>query len=340
MIGRRVRVALVLLLTSAGIAGPRPAPAEAQPRDHLLVITGIGGEVYYGDLFHRWATTLVEVAIDRLAIPSERIVYLGERVERNPEMISARSDRSNVLAAVRALTTRSRPGDRVLIVLIGHGTARGQRALFNLPGPDLSAEALAAELAPLSDRVVAVVNTAPASGAFVGPLSAPGRVVITATSGQAENQHTVFAAHFVDAFAEDGADADKDDRVSLLEAFQYARREVDRAYRLEKRLLTEHALLDDDGDGVGTRRPGPDTLDGALARRFQIAPADSDDPETSQGRFRLALQVEARRLVDRIELLKRRKLGLQEADYQQRLETLLVELALNRRAYRDGGRHE
>lgn len=323
---------LSLVLICAGPA----VVAQERPQTHLLVITGVGGEDYYGDLFHRWAATLTQVATEHLGFAREHVVYLGERMDRAPGVIAGVSDKATVLAAVERIAARSRPGDRVMIVLIGHGTARGDRVLFNVPGPDLSAKELADALGRLSDRTLAVVNTTPSSGAFVQYLSAPNRVVIAATSGGAENQHTLFAAHFVDAFAEPGADADKDERVSLLEAFDYARREVDRAYRLDHRLLSEHAQLDDNGDGIGSREPGAAAADGSLAGRFYLAAADTGDPSTAQGRASLALQVEARRLVDRIEGLKRRKLGLAQSDYETRLEALLVELAINRRAHRQG----
>jgi len=49
----------------------------------------------------------------------------------------------------------------------------------------------------------------------------------------------------------------------------------------------------------------------------------------------LALEVDARTIVDRIESLKRRKRELPETEYVGRLESLLVELALNRRALRE-----
>ena len=76
---------------------------------------------------------------------------------------------------------------------------------INLPGPDLSAGALAAMLAPLGDRRVVVVNAASASGGFIEALSAPGRVVITATRSAAEAEATRFGGHFVAALG--GADA-------------------------------------------------------------------------------------------------------------------------------------
>ena len=134
--------------------------------------------------------------------------------------------------------------------------------------------------------------------------------------------------------ASDAADADKNGQVSLLEAFHFARHKVEQAYKSENRLQPERALLDDNGDGLGSRQPVSDDakVDGALAGRYSFGGAL--DVAAGATDARLSLQREARRIVDRIELLKREKRLYQTAEYETRLETLLVELALNRRAYR------
>ncbi|MDH3514580.1 MAG: hypothetical protein OEM83_06900, partial [Gammaproteobacteria bacterium] len=241
------------------------------------------------------------------------------------------SRREEIASVVNTVAERSVPGDLVMVLLIGHGTARGNRILFNLPGPDISAGELSTLLDALDGRRVVLVNAASASGPFLQAVSRPGRVVITATASGAENQHPRFGGHFVTAFAAPAADADKDGRVSLLEAFAYTSREVARGYESEKRLRTEHALLDDDGDGVGTRTPGGDDADGRLAARVFLRRTDVQSPVSPQA---LALLVEARALVDRIELWKRRKGQMGEPVYEAQLESMLVELALNRRALR------
>jgi len=229
----------------------------------------------------------------------------------------------------------SRPGDLLALVLIGHGTAQGARVRFNLPGPDLSPAELAAALDAITDRTVVVVNTASASGPFMPALAGPDRVVITATSIGAENQHTRFGGHFVSAFAKAAADKDKNRRVSLLEAFDYARAEVARAYHQDARLQTEHAMLDDNGDGDGVRAPTTGGGDGMHAARVHLAALNVPYSNDSAGaRARLALSIDARRLVDHIEALKRLKPSLEASEFEQRLEVLLLELALNRRAFK------
>jgi len=298
---------------------------------HLLVVTGIGGEPYYSELFERWGTSVVDIATEQGGLASDHIARLSE-----PKGTTlALSSKENIIAAITALVEVSRPKDLVVIMLIGHGSATDRRALFNIPGPDLDANELASALAPLSGRTLVVVNTSPASSPFLDALAAPNRVIITATSSTSENNHARFGGEFVAAFAKRSADVNKDGGVSVLEAFNYARREVERAYELEGRLLTEHAQLDDNGDGVGTRDPHVESADGKLAANLYLGASPMDSTaQSSLGQSRVALQVEARELVNRIEALKRRKHMLEQADYEMQLEALLIPLALNRRAFR------
>ncbi len=183
---------------------------------------------------------------------------------------------------------------------------------------------------------VVFVNTASASGDFIARLSAPNRTVITATRSGNERNQTLFGRYFVEAFADDGADVDKNDRVSALEAFDYARREVARAYESEGRLLTEHALLDDNGDGEGSNEPDPRDSDGALARTLFLgdeAPAAAADGEPADPRL-AALYEQQRVLEEQIAELRQRKEQMELSDYERRLEELLVELALKTREIR------
>jgi hypothetical protein len=136
----------------------------------------------------------------------------------------------------------------------------------------------------------------------------------------------------VDAFTGDGADADKDQRVSLLEAFEYARREVQRFYEKDRRLLTEHAVLDDNGDGVGSSDPGPQAADGAIARSVFLG---TGGEETSADPRLAGLRQERRDVERKLEALKARKERSVPGQYEEELEKLLVELALKDEAIRE-----
>jgi len=303
---------------------------------YLVVVSGLGGDQVHRVRFHDWAVTLLDAARDRLGVPESHTVYLAERPERDPERIDAESTRENVAAELTRLAGEAEPDASVFILLIGHGSYQGDESQFSLPGPDMSAEDFAVLLDRFETQQVAFVNTASASGDFVAVLSGPGRTIVTATKSAFERNETMFCEHFVRAFAEDGADVDKDDMVSLLEAFNYARREVERVYERESRLLTEHAVLDDNGDGEGSVDPDPSAGDGALAQRLflGLAPgalvATAADDSVLVGLYRRRQELQ-----NGIADLRSRKEAMDPTTYERELELLLVELAQTAQAIRE-----
>jgi hypothetical protein len=333
--GRRQFTRSVWTLARAVIlfASLLPLPASrAQTR--LVVISGLAGEPKYAESFHAWSNSLVDAARSRYGLADSSIVWLAESPGKAPGRIAGRSSKEAIERTLDGLAARMRSGEQLVVVLIGHGSVQGDDgARLTLPGPDLSAADLARLLARHGSRRVAVIVAASSSGDFVPALSAPGRVVITATKSGFERNESLFGGHFVAALAGDGADADKDGRVSLLEAFTYATREVRRAYEQENRLLTEHALLDDNGDRSGSGEPGAAAKDGALARSFFLTAGAatagvSNDPRAA------ALRKEKEELESKIEALKARRDAMDAKAYEAELERLLVDLAATTRALR------
>lgn len=303
---------------------------QAPPATHLLVVSGLGGEAGYRKDLASWTSSLTTAA-RTLGIPAANVVQLVGDSAAAPTL--PRATRERVLASLQDMTRRTRSGDLVVIFLAGHGSHEGAESRINLPGPDLTAAELGVALEPLNDRRVVIVNAASASGDFLPVLSKNGRVVITATKGPYERNATRFGGQFVAAFAAEGADADKNGLVSILEAFLYARRETGRIYESDNRLLTEHAVLDDNGDRQGSAAPGAEGQDGALARTLYLgsAPATRVAATDSAG---VRIEREARDLETRINALRGRKATMKEEEYQSQLEALLVELALRNEALR------
>jgi len=303
------------------------APSFAQG-SHLLVIVGLGGDHENAERFHRWASAVVDAAKDRYGLPPASIVYLGEDPARDTARISGRATRDAIEAAVTRLAGQARPGDRVFIVLIGHGASATGEARFNLPGPDLAAADFARLVGRFASQQVVFVNTASASGGFVAALSGKDRTVITATRTDGERNQTRYGEFFAEALSTADADMDKDGRVSMLEAFTWARRRVVESYERDRQLLTEHAVLDDDGDGKGTDEPGQPGGDGAVARTLflsagssRLVPGADADPELR------ALVGRRQALEDRIAALKASKEKADPAEYAAELENLLIDLA-------------
>ena len=328
--GQTARLTGLLLALLLGAA-----PAFAQDV-HLVVIVGLAGDPEHGELFQKWGSTLVEAAANRYAIPRDRIVYLGEKPDGEGSAGSGRSTREEIVKTFEMLAQKAASDDIVFVVLIGHGTFDGRVAKFNLPGPDMTAAEFQPLLKRLEPRRLVLVNTASASGPFIAALSGPGRTIVTATRNGSERFATLFGGFFVDALTGDAADADKNKRVSVLEAFNYARQEVATAYEREGIMLTEHPLLDDVGDREGSAQPTPDGKQGRVAAILSLGTTASAETATSDPKLS-ALYDERRALERRVESLKLLKDSMDPQRYATELEKALTELAVKSREIRAAG---
>ena len=314
--GVRRTVLIALLLLAAA------TPAFAQST-HLLIVVGLSGDPEHGALFTKWGTSLAQTATGKLGVPRDDVVLLTEKA----------ATRDAVTKAFGDLAAAAGPDDTVIIVLFGHGTYANKVAKFNLPGPDMAATDFEPLLKRLKSTRVVFVNTASASAPFVEALSGPGRVIITATRTGGEVYATLFGGPFVDAFTEESADADRDGKVSILEAFAYAAKAVATTYQREGILPTEHAVLDDNGDKEGSLEPGRDAKDGRAAAVLAVG---SMHPEALPADPKLrALYLERQDLERRIDSLKLLKSGMDPAKYASELEKLATELALKSRQIRE-----
>jgi len=307
------RRALFTGLALGALAGRAPAQDT-----HLLIVAGLGGEPQYAEAFRAWSSSLLAGAEKRLGIPRSRITYLTEDPGKGPAQVDGRSTREGIEKAITQAAARCRPGDTFAIVLFGHGSGAGEEARFNLPGPDASARDFAAWLVPFTLQRVVFVNTASASGDFQKVLAGKNRIILTATKSSQERNEAVFGRYFSEALSTGAADVDKNGQVSILEAFEAAKAQVATEYQRERRLLTEHATLED-GEGGALARS---TFLGGGGSVPDERAAESADPAL------VALEQERRALEDRIEALKATKASLPDDRYEAELERLLLDLAM------------
>lgn len=311
----RVLVASMVLVLSGALVS-----AQTNDQRSLVLVVGAAGEPEYAGQFAAW-TDLWKQAAAKAGLQS---CVIGLDKE-NPD-----NDRERLLVA---LTNEvAKPSGELWLVFIGHGTFDGRLAKFNLRGPDISAAELASILKP-AQRPMAIINCASASGPFMNALSAPGRVVITATRSGYEVNATRFGGHFAKAIADPAADLDKDGQTSLLEAFLFASRQVDQFYKEAGRLATEHALLDDNGDGLGTPA---DWFRGVRAVKTAAEGKSVDGVRAHQlnlvrSRAEQDLSPEARTRRDELEKqlsdLRLRKPNMASNVYYTELERILLETA-------------
>ncbi|MGH9938221.1 MAG: C13 family peptidase, partial [Blastocatellia bacterium] len=242
-------------------AEPTPTPRlPPDPNKFAVIISGISGEEAYSTRFAKWTADLRAALIERLGFAEDHLMALTEKPAEKEQPCSAGAVRDTFAK----LRNSVKPDNQVFIFFIGHGGFDGKIAKFFLIGPDLTAADYAQLINNLPTRKVVIVNMASASGEFIKPLSGNGRVVITATRSGQEQNATRFAEYFIAALGNPEADTDKNGRVSALEAFTYASKLTGGSYEQKGLLATEHALFDDNGDGVGHAKA--DEGDGALAR--------------------------------------------------------------------------
>jgi hypothetical protein len=288
-----------------------------------VIINGAGGEPAYAKQFAEWTADLNSVLSQRYGFDSRQVRVLSEKQATAEE----------VKRTFTALKSELDANNVVFLFLIGHGSFDGKEAKFNLVGPDLSAADYNQLLSALPTRRIVVFNMSSASGEFVKPLSAKGRIVVTATRNGQETNATRFPGFFIAALKATDGDTDQDGHTSILEAFVYANRLTEEFYKRAGRLATEHALLDDNGDGVG--REKPDAGEGLLARATYLDSLSVDEAAASATTGRLLK--ERARLEGEIEQLIARKTNMPEAEYEAMLERLFIELAKVNRSIKQAG---
>jgi hypothetical protein len=310
-------------LVALGVVGAAlvvaPRPAAAQDARFALLIEGASGEEQYAVQHRRWLDGLATAMRDRFNYDAAHLIVLSDQPKAGEERATAANVRTAVAQLAKVLT----PTDQLVIVFIGHGGGEGPDAKFNLVGPDLSVAEWQALLEPLPGRL-AIVDTTSASFPYLAGLAAKGRVVITATSTNSQRFHTEFPEGLVQAMSAPEADLDKNGRISLLEAFVFASRNVKQYYEQKGTMATESAVIDDTGTGVGrdaTAAAAADVSLAALTYLDGVAVAASSDPEVQ----RLLARQQA--LTEQVDQLRLRKASMSEADYNKAFEALMLDLA-------------
>lgn len=330
---RYFSIAFVVLLSTLS------SITDGWSKPYALILGGNGGVEEYRQTFFSWGARLKRVLTAEFGFPKEDAVWLAERYESN-----AQPDGETTLETIQArferLASAVNPSDTAFVFLIGHGIYLRQTSKFQIPGPDLSAETLNRLLSGLNARYIVIIDASSSSAGFINTLSGPGRIVCTAVKNVNEKNAPEFMEYFLQGLEDGSADLNRDGRISVAEACGQAASLTEAWYTSTGNLATEHALLDDNGDGRGVRlpvaneRPGEESVeteqteDGALAgkcflKEFTFPP---DAPENLVQSY-LAI-------LDKISVLKERKSQLDKQDYYTQLEALLIEAATTHRTIR------
>lgn len=289
--------------------------------DDFLLVIGEPGEANYEAAFEEAAQTW-----ERHFSAQEgfRFTLIGRGN-------SGGDDRNRLEAYLSASDPNSR--DPLWILLHGHGSFDTRVAAFNLRGPDVTLDDFREWLKPLARRSVVLINGSASSSPFLTELKGPNRIIITATQTTGEENYSYFGQYFAKTMESPEADLDGDGCLSLLEAFLHASRSVDAHYATMDRMVTEHAILDDNSDGKGTpadffkgmhavKRPKTaKQVDGARAKSLLLSMVPEELGLTPKQR--------ARRmdLEETIGELRRTRKELGDDAYYEKLEAVALELS-------------
>ena len=293
-------------------------PVSALADSSALIIRGVAGTPEHEKKFDKWTEGTRKALVEKFGFSNDRVLVLSDK----------KSAQAEIQTAFAGLKQQLKPGDTFFLFFIGHGSGDDGTYKFNISGPDYTAEDYNKLLSTLAASKVVVVLGTPASGAAVEKLAAKNRVIVAATRSGQEGNDIVFYDYFLEALESPAADEDKDQKVSVWEAFKYAVAATERFYKEEGRLATEHPQLSDNGaEKIGATVKDVPLL--ARSTSFQVdRPIVSSDPKLQ------ALLNQKKELEQKIDQLRINKESVPDTEYEKQMEGLLVDLALKNQEIR------
>ena len=283
-------------------------PSLSQAALYISIVQGLGGQPQYDEQFND-IRKKIETASATVTDADKVFSFSGDHATR-----------AALLKHFTDLGKKMTANDRAAIYLVGHGSFDGDTYKFNIPGPDLTAQDIKGILEHFPGRNHFIVNTSSTSGAMLETLvgkgdkaSNPAFVVISATRNGNERNATQFGRYFAEALHNKDADLNKNNSISIQEAFDYAEKQVNAHFQDEGKLSTEHAMLRGDG-----------------AAQFNLARlnAAEQQAELASATGQLAQLLKKRKDLDaEIEDLQVKRSQLNNADYLKRFQQLIPQSA-------------
>jgi hypothetical protein len=285
------RLVVAVLMVVASLA--TMAPADESTR-YALILTGLPGDAAHEKLFRQTGDAWEKWLTESLDFPADHVIRLPAKAaegDDKPPQLTAEAIRTRLTE----LQTKLQVDDTLWVFTLGHGNYDGREAWFHVAGRDPSSADFGRWLSEVRCKEQVIWLTHSCSGWFVKPLSQPGRIVIAATAADDESNETEFPHALATAAALpiEKLDEDKDEKISIAEFFTAAAREVESRFKSDKRIPTEHAQLDDNGDGKGTEDLFPkepaeadSKIDGELAKKtylpFRIGQKTNTEKENDE----------------------------------------------------------
>ncbi len=286
-------------------------PVFAWADSSALIIQGIAGSEQLEKKFTKWGTDTRDILVKEMGFSADRVLLLSGD--------STRKD--SITKAFQQLKQQIKPDDNFLIVFLGHGSFDTDYKL-NVMGADLTGTEYSKLIDSLNAGRVIIISSTPSSGGMFETMAGKNRVIVAA-SRSGEREDTIFYEHFLLGLKGAAADEDKDNKVSVWEAFKYATSGVERFYKEKTQLMTEHAGL----VAAGAPQVAASVADQDAPVLARVTSLNAERAVTVADPRLQALLNEKKAIEQRIEDLRLDKNLLPEAEYEKRLEELILQLA-------------
>ncbi len=319
-------VMIASIVACSTMAAQTPQGTD-EPGRWAILVCGISGDPELQGEYLKQLAALYDLLSGKFGFAKDSIYYLFDDPSKDPVRIRYKSTWENLGKTCKEVAGKAGKGDLVFVFIAGHGSFEGKTYKLNLVGPDPTAEELAGLIYSIPTQRFMIVNSTNCSGGSLAALARKGTVLLSATKSGNERNQTHFAGYFIEALTNNAGDTDKNGRVSMLEAFAFANRKVEEFYSRDGNLQTEHPVFSQGSDGqIHTMADAGGDAGLALANSYLqssmlLASGQTMGPEEQ------SLAREAESLENRIEALKREKQSLAAAEYDEKLEALLIRLA-------------
>jgi len=239
---------------------------------YALIVSGIIKDPQESQAKDKVVMKLADYLLNDAGIKSEKLRVLAgsdSLVSKGLEISTGEKLKETIIRLAAAV----RPTDRFVFYYLGQANTVADELRLNLPGPDITHEQLAEWINQIKASSTLIVLDCPGAETVVKAVCGPGRIVICSCTAD-QHYSTRFSEYFVGALADDKSDSDADGKVSLLESFTWALKNIEDWYRQRDLLKTETALLEDNGDCIASPQPWryrQDKTDGLAAARFFLA---------------------------------------------------------------------
>ena len=273
---KRIIIILLTIASCLAVAGAAGVERKSEPavtkNTYALIICGINKDPTERLAKNKAVANLRSFFLNNAKIKPARLSVLvadNSLIGKGAKT----SNTENLKKTIKNLASSVQSEDRFIFYYIGQANVVAGKLRLNLPGQDITHEQLAEWIKQIKACSILLVLDCPGAGMAVRTLTGQGRVVIGASTAE-QHYSTRFSEYFIPSLLDSKSDTDGDGKISLLEAFTFASKQLDDWYLSRLFLKTETPILEDNADGFPSQQPWrykQGNTDGREASKFFLS---------------------------------------------------------------------